>query len=46
MKFKISEDGNFLQILDCTELEHEQLHSSFSKKHDSYLANYETKRKT
>ena len=37
MKFKISEDGNFLQILDCTELEHEQLHSSFSKKHDSYF---------
>jgi len=37
MKFKITEDGNFVQAIDYTLLEYEQLESSFTKKAENYF---------
>lgn len=37
MKLRITEDRKFLQIADSTQLEHEQLESSFTKKPDNWF---------
>ena len=36
MKFKLTEDGKFLQLVDSTQLEYEQLASSFTKKPENF----------
>jgi hypothetical protein len=36
MRFKITDDGKYLQIIDSTQLEYDQIHSSFSKKVDNW----------
>lgn len=37
MRFKITDDGKYLQIIDSTQLEYDQIHSSFSKKVDNWF---------
>lgn len=37
MRFKITDDNNFIQIVDCTQLEYDQLQSSFTKKPDNWF---------
>lgn len=37
MRFKITDDGKYIQIIDSTQLEYDQIHSSFSKKVDNWF---------
>jgi hypothetical protein len=37
MRLRVTDDGNFLQIVNCTQLESEQLESSFTKKPDNWF---------
>ena len=36
MKVKLTNCGRFIQIVDSTEMEHKQMHSSFKKRIDSW----------
>ena len=37
MKLRLTEDGKFLQLTDCSQLEYDQLNASFTKKPDNWF---------